>query len=121
MAELFAPASLVAVHGPDARYHSNAPDFEGLENIQPQQRGAGRGRHVRTFHLPRSGPDDPMIPRYNPSLGANAIPISPDGVNRRARSQLHTPNSFPLFLTINAAESREALHQMGVLRQRLNH
>lgn len=62
-------------------------------------------------------PDDKMIPRYVKIWGERA---ANEDVWRRhgALDHLRGP-TVPLFLTINATESPEALHQMDVLRRRL--
>ena len=62
-------------------------------------------------------PEDKMIPRYVKVWGERA---GNEEVWRRhgALDYLRGP-AVPLFLTINATESPEALHQMEVLRRRL--
>lgn len=64
-------------------------------------------------------PDDKMIPRYNARWGTRAE--SPDTWQRHGALDLLTgPLPFPLFLTINVSEGADALHQMEVLRARLD-
>jgi acetyl esterase/lipase len=62
-------------------------------------------------------PDDAMIPRYEAAWGPRA---THEEVWRRqgALDYLAAP-TVPLFLSINATESPDALHQMEVLRTRL--
>jgi len=62
-------------------------------------------------------PDDPMIPRYVAAWG----PRETAAETWRAHGALDhlRAATVPLFLTINATESPEALHQMRVLRERL--
>lgn len=62
-------------------------------------------------------PDDAMIPRYNAAWGPRAEQES----EWRAHGALDhlTAPTVPLFLSINATESPDALHQMKVLRARL--
>ena len=62
-------------------------------------------------------PDDKMIPRYVKAWGERAT--NEDTWRRHgALDHLRGP-TVPLFLTINATESPEALHQMEVLRRRV--
>jgi len=62
-------------------------------------------------------PEDLMLPRYTAAWGPREDAI--DTWRRHgALDALHGP-TLPLFLTINATESPEALHQMDVLRARL--
>lgn len=62
-------------------------------------------------------PDDKMIPRYTKAWGDRASNEA-TWRNHGASDYLRGP-TVPLFLTINATESPEALHQMEVLRRRL--
>lgn len=64
-------------------------------------------------------PDDKMIPRYEKTWGARDAHLDTWRAHG-ALDYLATPLPFPLFLTINATESPDALHQMDVLRARLN-
>ncbi|MFO1450853.1 MAG: hypothetical protein U1F61_22030 [Opitutaceae bacterium] len=63
-------------------------------------------------------PSDPMIPRYEKAWGPRA---SQETVWRRhgALDYAAAALDVPLFLSINEAESPEALHQMQVLRDTL--
>ncbi len=63
-------------------------------------------------------PTDPMIPRYNGAWGTRA---AHEDVWRAAGAidYLAAP-TVPVFLSINCAESSDALHQMDVLRHRLD-
>jgi hypothetical protein len=62
--------------------------------------------------------DDKMLPRYAKAWGERDQSLE---VWRQhgALDYLKKPPGFPLFLTINCTESPEALHQMEVLRKRL--
>lgn len=63
-------------------------------------------------------PDDPMLPRYRQTWGDRTAHA--DTWRRHgALDYLEQPATVPLFLTINATESPDALHQMDVLRRRL--
>lgn len=61
--------------------------------------------------------DDKMIPRYEAAWG----PRSENEATWRTHGALDhlVQPTMPLFLSINVAESRDALHQMDVLRRRL--
>lgn len=62
-------------------------------------------------------PDDPMIPRYEKAWGTRDAAAA---VWREHGALDHLrPPIVPLFLSINATEAPEALHQMRVLRERL--
>lgn len=62
-------------------------------------------------------PSDPMLPRYTGAWGDRATHLD---VWRHEGALDHLSHAtLPLFLTINCAESADALHQMEVLRQRL--
>lgn len=62
--------------------------------------------------------DDKMIPRYEGAWGSRAAHLE----TWRAHGALDylTAPTVPLFLSINVTESPEALHQMEVLRRRLD-
>lgn len=62
--------------------------------------------------------DDKMIPRYERAWGSRAAHLD----TWRAHGALDylTAPTVPLFLSINVTESPEALHQMTVLRRRLD-
>ena len=63
-------------------------------------------------------PDDLMIPKYTKAWGDRTARA--DTWRRHgALDYLEQPATVPLFLTINATESPDALHQMDVLRRRL--
>jgi hypothetical protein len=63
-------------------------------------------------------PTDPMIPRYEKAWGTAAQ--QPDAWRRHGALDYATQAlGVPLFLSINLAESPEALHQMSVLRRSL--
>jgi acetyl esterase/lipase len=62
-------------------------------------------------------PHDAMIPRYTRAWGPRDAPADRWRM-QGALDYLEKP-AVPLFLTINAAEAPEALHQMEVLRRRL--
>ncbi|HRE07881.1 MAG TPA: hypothetical protein PKX00_19850, partial [Opitutaceae bacterium] len=63
-------------------------------------------------------PTDPMIPRYEKAWGTAAQ--QPDTWRRHGALDYATQAlGVPLFLSINLAESPEALHQMSVLRRTL--
>lgn len=63
-------------------------------------------------------PEDKMIPRYNQVWGERAK-YQDIWRAHGALDYLTAPLPDPLFLTINATESPDALHQMAVLRARL--
>ncbi len=64
-------------------------------------------------------PTDPMIPRYEKAWGTAAQ--QPDVWRRHGALDYATQAlGVPLFLSINLAESPEALHQMTVLRRTLS-
>jgi dienelactone hydrolase len=60
---------------------------------------------------------DPMVPKYEKTWGARDTHLE-TWRQQGALDYLEKP-TVPLFLTINATESPEALHQMEVLRRRL--
>jgi hypothetical protein len=61
--------------------------------------------------------DDAMIPRYNHAWGTRDTALE-TWRRHGAMDYLHIATK-PVFLTINATESPDALHQMTVLRKRL--
>ena len=62
-------------------------------------------------------PDDHMLPRYAAAWGERTN--HPDTWRQAGALDYLQHATVPLFLTINCAESPDALHQMTVLRQRL--
>ncbi len=62
-------------------------------------------------------PDDKMIPRYIKAWGERST--NGDMWRKQGALDYLRGPTVPLFLTINATESPEALHQMEVLRRRL--
>lgn len=62
-------------------------------------------------------PSDPMWPRYTGAWGDRSTHL--DVWRHEGALDYLTHATLPLFLTINCAESADALHQMEVLRQRL--
>jgi hypothetical protein len=62
-------------------------------------------------------PDDHMIPRYEKAWGARTNNF--ETWRRAGALDYLTDATVPLFLTINCSESPDALHQMDVLRKRL--
>lgn len=62
-------------------------------------------------------PEDHMIPRYTAAWGRRED--APDTWRRHGALDALQGPTPPLFLTINATESPDALHQMDVLRARL--
>ncbi len=62
-------------------------------------------------------PEDKMIPRYIKSWGERST--NGDMWRKQGALDYLRGPTVPLFLTINATESPEALHQMEVLRRRL--
>ena len=63
-------------------------------------------------------PNDKMVPHYVQTWGERATHENTWRAHG-ALDYLSQPAGIPLFLTINASESPDALHQMEVLRQRL--
>jgi hypothetical protein len=63
-------------------------------------------------------PNDPMIPRYEKVWGQRDQNLD-TWRSQGALDYLHTV-PMPLFLSINRTESPEALHQMEILKKRLN-
>jgi hypothetical protein len=64
-------------------------------------------------------PVDPMIPRYNKAWGKRTAGFA-TWREHGALDYLAHPATVPLFLSINCTESPDALHQMEVLRSRLD-
>jgi hypothetical protein len=62
---------------------------------------------------------DPMISRYNKFWGKRSSHFA-EWREHGALDYLSRPAAVPLFLTINRTESPDALHQMEVLRHRLD-
>ncbi len=62
-------------------------------------------------------PEDKMIPRYAKAWGERAA--NEEAWRRHGALDYLRGPTVPLFLTINATESPDALHQMDVLRRRL--
>jgi acetyl esterase/lipase len=62
-------------------------------------------------------PDDKMIPRYEKAWGTRTDHM--DIWRAHGALDYLTHPTVPLFLTINATESPDALHQMDVLKRRL--
>jgi len=63
-------------------------------------------------------PDDKMLPRYAQAWGVHETSL--DVWRRHGALDYLSKPTLPLFLTINCTESAEALHQMDVLRVRLD-
>jgi hypothetical protein len=61
--------------------------------------------------------EDPMLPRYAKAWGDKEAHF--DTWRNHGALDYLTQATVPLFLTINCTESRDALHQMTVLRKRL--
>lgn len=94
------------------------PEFEGFglhTNVNSAVQGAvvmsGRFTYLDLLA------DDKMIPRYAKAWGEREASL--DVWRRHGALDYLTKPILPLFLTINCTEGAEALHQMGVLRQRL--
>ena len=97
------------------------PEFEGRgEHAAAANGSAVQGAVVMSgrFTYLDLLPDDPMRPRYAKAWGERAT--ASDIWRQHGALDYLTKPTVPLFLTINVAESREALHQMEVLRKRLN-
>lgn len=62
-------------------------------------------------------PEDPMIPRYAKTWGERATHL--DAWRAHGALDYLVAPTVPLFLSINVTESPDALHQMDVLRRRL--
>ncbi|WP_438482594.1 hypothetical protein [Oleiharenicola lentus] len=94
-------------------------EFEGYGENQDQS-SAVQGAVVMSgrFTYLDLLPHDAMIPRYEKMWGTRAENIAQWRAHG-ALDYLERPLRFPLFLTINATESPEALHQMATLRTRL--
>jgi hypothetical protein len=96
------------------------PEFEGAgdhHGVSSEVQGAvvmsGRFTYLDLL------PDDKMVPRYTKAWGERGSGLE----TWRAHGALDYLNhklSIPLFLTINCTESPDALHQMDVLRKRLD-
>ncbi|MBI2510362.1 MAG: hypothetical protein HYV96_00155 [Opitutae bacterium] len=63
-------------------------------------------------------PEDPMIPKYVKTWGERAT--HRDAWRAQGALDYLGAPTVPLFLSINATESPDALHQMAVLRRRLD-
>jgi hypothetical protein len=104
-------ALLVAATGGSAEFerHGEHPDVS--DAVQGAVVMSGRFTYLDLL------PEDKMIPRYVKAWGERAA--NEEAWRRQgALDYLRGPMS-PLFLTINATEAPEALHQMEVLRRRL--
>ena len=104
-------ALLVATTGGSADFESRGENPGVSDAVQGAVVMSGRFTYLDLLA------DDKMIPRYVKAWGERA---ANEDVWRRhgALDHLRGP-TVPLFLTINATESPEALHQMEVLRRRL--
>lgn len=95
-----------------------AGEFEGFglhTNISSTVQGAvvlsGRFTYLELL------PDDKMLPRYGKAWGERET--HHEIWRRHGAMDYMTRSTVPLFLSINRTEAPEALHQMEVLRQRL--
>jgi hypothetical protein len=95
------------------------PEFEGFGNhtkVSSTVQGAvvmsGRFTYLDLL------PDDKMLPRYAQAWGERTTNL--DVWRRQGALDYLTKPAVPMFLTINGAESPDALHQMKVLRSRLD-
>lgn len=99
-----------AAHRPEFAGHGeNSPDSA---DVQGSVVMSGRFTYLDLL------PDDKMIPRYEKVWGPRATHLA-TWREHGALDYLTAPLTYPLFLTINATESPDALHQMSVLRTRL--
>lgn len=104
-------ALLVATTGGSAEFEPRGEHLDQPDDVQGAVVMSGRFTYLDLL------PEDKMIPRYVKAWGERA---TAEEVWRKhgALDYLRAP-SVPLFLTINATESPDALHQMDVLRRRL--
>lgn len=104
-------ALLTATTGGSAEFEPRGENLDESDDVQGAVVMSGRFTYLDLL------PDDKMIPRYVKAWGE---PATNEDVWRQhgALDYLREP-TVPLFLTINATEARDALHQMEVLRRRL--
>ncbi len=97
-------------------------EFEGHgEHADPKLSSAVQGAVVMSgrFTYLDLLANDKMIPRYDKAWGTRIEHLDTWKAHG-ALDYLTAPASVPLFLTINVTESPDALHQMEVLRARLD-
>lgn len=90
--------------------HGEQPDIDS--SVQGAVIMSGRFTYLDLL------PDDRMIPRYEKVWGTRAQ--EPDTWRKHGALDYMQSATFPLFLTINCTEGPDALHQMEVLRRRLD-
>ncbi len=104
-------ALLVATTGDSRDFEPHGENLAVSDAVQGAVVMSGRFTYLDLL------PQDKMIPRYVKVWGERAE-NEETWRKHGALDYLRGP-TFPLFLTINATESPEALHQMEVLRRRL--
>lgn len=104
-------ALLVATTGGSTDFEPRGEHLDQPDDVQGAIVMSGRFTYLDLL------PEDKMIPRYVKAWGERT---AAEEVWRKhgALDYLREP-TVPLFLTINATESPDALHQMAVLRRRL--
>lgn len=104
-------ALLTATTGDSGEFEPHGENPDVCDAVQGAVVMSGRFTYLDLL------PEDKMIPRYVKVWGARAE-NEETWRKHGALDYLRAP-TVPLFLTINATESLEALHQMEVLRRRL--
>lgn len=104
-------ALLVATTGGSAEFEPRGEHLDQPDDVQGAVVMSGRFTYLDLL------PEDKMIPRYVKAWGERAA-AEEVWCKQGALDYLRAP-TVPLFLTINATEAPEALHQMNVLRRRL--
>lgn len=104
-------ALLVATTGGSAEFEARGEHRDVADDVQGAVVMSGRFTYLDLL------PEDKMIPRYVKAWGERAA--AEDAWRKQGALDYLRGPIVPLFLTINATESPEALHQMAVLRRRL--